>query len=144
MFEAGLEIERILVGISSAVILFLGSAHILFTFKGNRLDPREPGLKQSMMNSTLIISNETTMWKTWIGFNGTHGAGAVLFGLLYGYFAFMQSVLLFNSPFLLGTGMLLLSFYLFIGRKYFFSVPYRGIVVSFVSFLGAIIISLFN
>ncbi|RYZ47761.1 MAG: hypothetical protein EOP07_26595 [Proteobacteria bacterium] len=139
-----LDIARVLVGISAAVILFLGSAHILFTFKGNRLDPREPGLKQSMMNSTLVISNETTMWKTWIGFNGTHGAGAVLFGLLYGYFALVQSALLFSSPFLLGTGMLLLSFYLFIGRTYFFSIPYRGIVVSFASFLAAVLVSSFS
>jgi len=77
----------ILVGASALIPLVLGSIHLLYTFWGPKLLPRDPGLVDAMKASTLVITRETTVWKAWIGFNATHSVSLMLFGLLYGYLA---------------------------------------------------------
>jgi hypothetical protein len=86
------------------------------------------------------ITRETTMWKCWIGFNASHGFGAILFGLVYGYLALLYSPFLFQSTFLLLVGMFLLAGYLVLGRLYWFSVPFRGIVLSTALYVSALVI----
>jgi hypothetical protein len=77
-----------------------------------------------------VITRETTMWKAWIGFNASHSYGAILFGAVYGYLALVHSAFLFQSRFLLLLGLLLLAGYVFLGKRYWFSVPFRGIVLA--------------
>ncbi len=77
-----------------------------------------------------VITRQTTMWKAWIGFNASHSYGAILFGLVYGYLALVHGPLLFGSPFLLTVGLLLLGGYVFLAQRYWFSVPFRGIVLA--------------
>jgi hypothetical protein len=79
------------------------------------------------------------MWKTWIGFNASHSCSAILFGLIYGYFALGHSVFLFQSPFLLIVGLLFLTGYVFLSKAYWFSLPFRGIVLSTALYVGALI-----
>ena len=80
------------------------------------------------------------MWKAWIGFNASHGYGTVLFGLVYGYLALAHSSFLFQSTFLLLLGLLLLVGYAFLGKVYWFSVPFRGIVLSTALYVAALIV----
>jgi hypothetical protein len=92
-----------------------------------------------MQRVSPIISNETTMWKAWVGFNASHSLGALLFGAVYGYLAFAEPVLLFHSWFLLALGAALLASYLWLSAKYWFSVPFTAIAVASVSYsVGAI------
>ena len=77
-----------------------------------------------------MISRETTMWKTWIGFNASHSFGAILFGAVYGYLAINDGVFLFQSRFLLLLGLLFLAGYVFLGKRYWFSAPFRAIAVA--------------
>ena len=70
------------------------------------------------------------MWKAWIGFNASHSYGAILFGAVYGYLALVHSAFLFQSRFLLLLGLLLLAGYVFLGKRYWFSVPFRGIALA--------------
>ncbi len=70
------------------------------------------------------------MWKAWIGFNASHSFGAILFGAVYGYLALAHEAFLFRSWFLLLLGLLLLMGYAFLGKRYFFSVPFRGILLA--------------
>jgi hypothetical protein len=87
-----------------------------------------------------IITRETTMWTAWIGFNASHSYGAILFGLVYGYLALAHSSFLFQSAFLLLLGLLLLVGYAFLGKVYFFGVPFRGIVLSPALYVAALIV----
>jgi hypothetical protein len=57
---------------SAAVILFLGFLHLLYTFRGPKVQPRDPDLTARMMTVSPVISPETTMWRLWVGFNATH------------------------------------------------------------------------
>ena len=102
-------IAQILMAASAAILLALGSLHLLFTFRSTKLTPRDPALLQSMTQVSPIISRDTTMWKAWVGFNASHSFGAILFGLVYGQLAIVHGDWLFGSPFLLAVGLLMLG-----------------------------------
>ena len=119
-----------LVAASAAVILLLGLIHLLYTFHGTRLHPRDPTLVARLKEVSPNITRQTTMWKAWIGFNASHSYGAILFGLAYGYLALAHGAFLFQSNFLLVLGLLLLAGYVFLGKRYWFSVPYRAILFA--------------
>jgi len=80
------------------------------------------------------------MWKAWVGFNASHSFGAILFGLVYGYLALLHPAFLFGSAFLLVIGLVLLGGYLFLGVRYWFSVPARGILLSLILYVLALIL----
>lgn len=124
---------------SAAVMLFLGSIHLLYTFHGVKLHPRDPALRERMQEVSPGITRETTMWKTWIGFNASHSASAILFGLVYGHLAIVQAPVLFGSGFLLGVGLVFLAGFVVLGKRYWFSVPYRGIVLATGCYLAAVL-----
>ena len=130
-----------LVAASAAVILLLGLIHLLYTFHGNKLHPRDAALEARLRDVSPVITRETTMWKAWIGFNASHSYGAILFGLLYGYLALVQSAFLFASPFLLVLGLVFLMGYVFLGKVYWFSVPFRGILLSTTLYVIALLVA---
>jgi len=132
-------IARTLMTLSAAIVFALGSIHLVYTFWGPKLTPRDPALQARMREVSPVISRETTMWKTWIGFNASHALGALLFGLIYGYLALVHPEFLFQSGFLLAVGFCVLGFYVFLGKAYFFSVPFRGILISFVAYVVSLI-----
>ncbi len=128
----------ILITASAAIILLLGLVHLLYTFRGRKLHPRADELEARMKEVTPVLTRQTTMWKAWIGFNASHSFGAILFGLVYGYLALLHSAFLLQSSFLLGLGLLLLAGYVFLGWRYWFSVPFRSIVVATVCYVAAL------
>jgi hypothetical protein len=129
-----------LIAASAAIILLLGLIHLAYTFSGTKLHPRDAALQARLKEVSPIITRETTMWKAWIGFNASHSYGAMLFGLVYGYLALAHSSFLFQSAFLLLLGLLLLAGYAFLGKVYWFSVPFRGIVLSTALYVAALIV----
>jgi hypothetical protein len=124
---------------SAAIILFLGLSHLLYTFRGPLLRPRDPDLTAKMMTVPLVISQETTVWRAWIGFNATHSFFLILFGAVYGYLAIRQSEFLFRSGFLLALGFALLLSCAIVARLYFFTSPFRGVALAAVLYLLGII-----
>jgi hypothetical protein len=129
-----------LVAASAAIILMLGLIHLLYTFRGSKLQPRDSALQARMQEVSPVLTRETTMWKAWIGFNASHSYGAILFGLVYGYLALAHGALLFQSPFLLLTGLALLAGYVFLGKRYWFNIPYRCILLATALYLSALAI----
>ncbi|MEO8020432.1 hypothetical protein [Polaromonas sp.] len=135
-----LNLPSVLIALSAATLLSLGLAHLLFTFHGNKFDPCDPGLKAGMMAISPVISQQTTMWRAWIGFNYSHSFGAILFGLVYGYLSLWHGAFLFDSWFLLGLGLLLLLACVVVGKVYWFGTPFRGIVLAAVLYgLGLVL-----
>lgn len=130
---------RILVALGAALICWLGVMHLRLTFVGDKLTPTDATLQHEMGRVSPIITNETTMWKAWLGFNASHSLGAILFGLVYAYLALAHPTLLFQSWFLLAVGAGLLGAYLWLGARYWFSAPFLAIgVASAVYAVGAI------
>ena len=133
------EIAPYLMAASAAIVLALGSLHLLYTFHGPKLRPRDPELQERMSSAYAGITRETTMWKLWIAFNAAHSFCAILFGLVYGYLALVHPSFLFASEFLLVVGMALLAGLTFVGARYWFSTPFRGVLISLVLYVIALI-----
>ena len=137
-------LPKILVSLSAVTILLLGVLHLVYTFRGPKLRPRDAALQSAMQAVSPVISAETTMWKAWLGFNASHSMGAILFGLVYGYLATMQPGLLFGSIFLLLVGLAMLAGFFFLGRRYWFSIPYRCITFALACYSAAVVVSWFS
>jgi hypothetical protein len=115
---------------SSLVIFVLGTLHLVFTYWGRRFHPRDAALEAMMRNVSPVISRQTTMWRAGIGFHASHSFGAILFSLIYMYLALAGADFLFTSPFLLILGLTFLCTFVVLAKLYWFSVPFRGIVLA--------------
>ncbi len=134
-------LASLLLATSALVIFALGAAHLVITFHGTRLHPRDDLLLTAMQAVRPKITRETTMWKCWIGINASHSLGAMLFGLTYGYLALCEPTLLFGAPFLLGVGLAMLIGLAVLGRRYWFSVPFRGIAFALLLYVASIVVA---
>lgn len=128
--------------VSAAVILSLGTLHLIYTFVGTKLTPRDPALQARMTEVSPGITKEATMWGFWVGFNVSHSMAAILFGLIYGYLAIVHGGLLFSSPYLLVVGFLMLGGLFVVGKVYWFSAPVMGIGISLLCYVASIIVVL--
>ena len=135
-------LPRLLIAGSAFIVLALGVMHLVLTFRGPKLTPRDPALIVRMKEVSPVITRETTMWKTWIGFNASHSCSAILFGLIYGYFALAQPAWLFESAFLAIVGAVFLGFYLFLGKAYWFSTPLRGLIIASILYAAGFVAEL--
>ena len=116
-------VSRVLIGASAAIMLFLGSMHLAYTFFTDELAPVDGQLETAMKHVAVRISSETTMWKVWVGFNASHSMGLMLFGLIYGYLVVLRWEVLHRSYFLAGLGPLVLVVYAVLARVFWFSDP---------------------
>jgi len=130
-----------LVAVSAAILLLLGLMHLLYTFYGPKLWPRDQELQTRMQQVSPVITRETTMWKAWVGFNASHSYGLILFGAVYGYLALVHSDFLFQSVFLLSLGLTMLFGYVFLARNYFFRIPLAGVLLATLLYALALIIN---
>ena len=127
---------NLLVTAGVSIIGLLGFAHLLLTFIGPRLLPRDRSLVDAMRNVSPVITTQTTIWKAWIGFNASHSMGAMLFGLVYGYLA--SGELLFHSPFLQVVGFCMLAGFVVLAKLYWFITPLVGSSVALLLYVVGI------
>ena len=139
--KEGILTARILMVFSASITLTFGVLHLVSTFWGPSLTPRDPALQISMSQSSPIMTNETTMWRCWVGFNASHSLGLILFGLIFGYLALAHGQLLFRSPFLLVVGLAMLGGFVVLCKVYFFSWPLTGVSLSLASYVASIVLS---
>ena len=132
---------RILMVVSASIILTLGVVHLVYTFWGPNLTPRDPALQISMSQIAPVITNETTMWHCWVGFNASHSMGLILFGLIFGFLALAHSQLLFQSPFLLVVGLAMLGGLAVLCKVYWFSAPFTSLSISLACYVASIALS---
>jgi len=130
-------VSQVLFAASAAVVLVLGTLHLVFTLHGTRFEPRDAALLAGMKEVSPFISRQTTIWRAGQGFHASHSFGAMLFGLVYAYLALEPSRLLLNSTFLLGLGLVYLAAMTFLARRCWFSVPFRGIGLACMLYVGA-------
>jgi hypothetical protein len=136
--KESLLIAIVLMVLSAAVFLVLGTLHLVYTFRGPKLTPRDPELQEAMSRSSPVITSETTMWRAWVGFNASHSMGAMSFGLVYGFLAISHGELLFRSPFLLAVGLAMICGFFVLGKLYWFRVPFTGVCISLACYVASI------
>ncbi len=126
----------------SAIYIVLAGLHLLYTFFTNKFLAKDSNTVESMKNTHPLLTNKTTMWNAWVGFNGSHSAGGIFLGLinllLAGlYFPFLAAA----TPLIILTTVTSL-FYLFLAIKYWFKIPLTGIAVATVCYIIASLIIL--
>lgn len=134
-------IAKVLMSASASIILILGTLHLVYTFWGPKLTPRDAALQTSMERTSPVISDETTMWRCWTGFNATHSLSLILFGVIYLYLAVRHTEFLFGSTFLLAVGFAMLASLLVISKAYFFSIPLAGVIISLITYAASVVIA---
>lgn len=131
--------SKILMSFSAGIALMLGAIHLVYTFSGSKLLPRDPALEAAMSQVHLSITKETTVLRAWVGFNASHSMGLILFGLIFAFLALNHAQLLFGSVYLLAVGFATLTGFLVLSRLYWFSIPFAGIAVSLTCYVASII-----
>src|SRR5260221_10131173 len=91
----GILAAKILMVLSASIIFTLGVVHLVYTFWGPKLTPRDPALQISMSQIAPVITKETTMWRCLVGFNASPTIGTFFFGFGFWFFAFASRQLLF-------------------------------------------------
>lgn len=127
---------------SAAILLTMGTLHLIYTFCGPKLTPRDPALQRSMGEVSPVITNETNMWRCWVGFNASHSMAAMLYGLIYGFLAIAHPTLLFSSSYLLVVGLLMVGGFVALAKVYWFNIPFLGTSISLACYVASIIASL--
>jgi hypothetical protein len=94
---------------------------------------------KAMRDTSPILTKDTTMWDAWIGFNASHSLGAMLVAAFYVPLAIIhidvirESVWFSLLPVVMGLS------YLALAKRYWFKIPFIGILISTLCFVGAFI-----
>lgn len=132
-------LSSMLITASAAVTGLLGCVHMLYTFRGAKLHPRDPAVRDAMMADTPVLTRQTTVWRATKGFNASHSLGVILFAAVYIYLAGWHAGFLQASAFLLVLGMATLLTYLALAKVYWFSIPFRGIALACVLYAAGLV-----
>ena len=123
----------------SLPFIILGAIHMAYTFFTNKFSSRSASVDDAMKNSFPVLTKETTMWRAWIGFNASHSSGAIYIGLV-NFVAAIQFPDLLRSPIFLTLNIITVLFYCWLGKKYWFGIPFKGILIATASFVSATIL----
>ena len=130
------EMDQLFYIAGAAIFGFLGTIHLLYTFFTNKFDARDPAVTEAMKGTSPVLTAETSVWGAWVGFNASHSLGAILFACIYiplagFHIELLQSSLWFSLlPVFVGIA------YLALAKRYWFRVPFLGILIATVCFLG--------
>ena len=127
-----------LVALGGAIFLVLGALHLVITFRGPLLLPRDRALRARMAEVSPVISRETTMWRAWVGFNGSHGAGAMVFGAAYVDLALAHRDVLAGDAALQAIGAACMLGFLVLAVRYWFRTPLVGIAIAAAAYAAGI------
>src|SRR5258708_23133921 len=117
----GILAAKILMVLSASIIFTLGVVHLVYTFWGPKLTPRDPALQISMSQIAPVITKETTMWRCWGGFHASHSMGLLFFGSVFGFLPFAPLQIPFSSPFFLHVGLAMLGCFVLPAQPFFFN-----------------------
>jgi len=133
-------ISQVLLIIGSSIFGFLGFMHLFYTFFTNKFYPYQADVIEAMNSTSPVLTKETTIWRAWVGFNASHSIGAMTFAAIYlplafSHFQFLESNHWFTIlPSIVGCSYLLLAKY------YWFNIPFFGILLSTLCFIGAFVL----
>lgn len=100
-------------------------------------------MDEEMKTTFPVLTKETTMWKAWLGFNASHSLGAIYIGLINLTLA-LQYFPVLQNPVVLMLNIITVLFYLWLAKKYWFSIPFKGMLLAACCFITAAVIILFS
>lgn len=133
--------EQILLIIGAAIFGGLGTLHLYYTFFTNKFMTRDRKVAEAMKATSPLLTNRTTMWDTWIGFNGSHSLGAIFIAIFYILLATTHMEVIRETKSFVLLAVLIGASYLALAIKYWFRIPLIGILIATICFvISAILI----
>ena len=133
-------IEQYLIIIGSVIFGILGLIHLLFTFTTKKFNAVDKNVTKGMKLTSLVLTNETTMWNAWIGFNASHSLGAMLVTAFYTPLALTNMEIIRENLWFSFLPVIIGISYLILAKKYWFKIPYIGILISTLLFIIATVL----
>ena len=134
-------IEQILLIVGAAIFGVLGTLHLYYTFFTNKFMTRDRKVAEAMKATSPLLTNRTTMWDTWIGFNGSHSLGAIFIAVFYILLAKRHMEVIRETKSFVLLAVLIGTSYLALAIRYWFRVPLLGILIATICFvISAILI----
>ena len=134
-------LEQILLIIGAAIFGILGVLHLYYTFFTNMFVTRDRKVAEAMKATSPLLTNRTTMWNAWIGFNGSHSLGAIFIAVFYILLATRHMEAIRETKSFILLAVLIGASYLALAIRYWFRVPLIGILITTICFvISAILI----
>lgn len=133
-------IEQILLIFGATIFGVLGTIHLVYTFFSNTFNAFDQNVTKTMKETSPILTKETTMWKAWVGFNASHSLGAMLVTAFYVPLAFINMEVIREITWFSILPVVIGLSYLVLVKKYWFKIPFIGILVATACFIGAAIL----
>lgn len=128
-------IEQVLLIIGAAIFGILGALHFYYTFFTDRFMTRDRKVAEAMKKTYPLLTNRTTMWNTWIGFNGSHSLGAIFISIFYILLATTHMEVIRETRIFILLAVLIGISYLVLAIKYWFRIPLVGILIATICFM---------
>jgi len=136
-------VAQVLIIIGASIFGILGTVHLFYTFFTNKFNAYDASVTEAMKNTSPVLTNETSLWSAWVGFNASHSLGAMLIAGVYiplavSHFAMIQQSIWFSVlPAVIAFS------YLILAKKYWFKIPLFCISIATVCFsVAAILINM--
>ena len=128
----------LLVAAAALVVAVLGTVHLVYTFSGTKLHPRDEPLIARMKQVSPRLTQETTIWRAGLGFHASHSLGAMLFATVFASLALAPGAPLFAMPVVALAGAAYLLAMLVLARRFWFRIPFRGLAIATALYLGGL------
>lgn len=128
---------QLLIIIGVSIFGVLGSIHLVYTFFTEKFNPYDASVISAMESTSPKLTKETTMWRAWVGFNASHSLGAMLLAATYIPLAINHFEIIENSTWFSALPVVVGISYLFLAKKYWFKIPFVGVLMSLLCFLVA-------
>jgi len=128
---------QILIVIGAIIIGILGFAHFIYVLTTRKFHAFDKQVTVAMQNTSPIITKHTTMWHAWIGFNYSHSFGVIWIPLVYIPLAVNHMTTLQQSFWLTVLLPIMALVYTILAKRYWFSIPFFGSLVSLLCFSTA-------
>jgi hypothetical protein len=130
-------ISQILFIIGALIFGILGFVHLVYTFFTDKFNPYNCDVTEAMKSTFPILTKETTVWRAWVGFNASHSLGLLLFSAIYIPLAFLHFHVIANNSWFAVLPSIVGILYLLLAKNYWFKIPFFGILLSTLCFVGA-------
>ena len=128
-------LEQIFLIIGAAIFGILGVLHLYYTFFTDKFMTRDRKVAEAMKATSPLLTDRTTMWDTWIGFNGSHSLGAIFIAVFYILLATTHMEVIRETKSFILLAVLIGASYLYLAIKYWFRIPLIGILIATICFV---------
>ena len=106
-----------------------------------KFTPYDLSVADAMKSTSPRLTRETSVWNAWVGFNASHSLGVMMFSAVYLPLAIYHFELIASSLWFSVLPVIVGASYLFLAYKYWFKIPFIGVLISLFCFIGSLLIT---